>query len=181
MPNDNDYQDGASIGRSSPLRASSSSSYTAEPQRGKRNSNWPTHRVPYKLRRSSDPTSTAAETKAQQPDSKNRRKATWSTTSLDPTFGPNVSIEKKMMELEQLEHYDLQLKAGSSGIDKKEKRRLQNRLAQRAFRARSKVHGKEVSTSLPLLPSYSSMTILRTSFSRKSGVLDNVPPERESS
>ena len=56
-----------------------------------------------------------------------------------PFGGPNVCIEQKILELEQLEDLD------DGGVTaKKERRKIQNRLAQRAFRARSKVRAKKV-------------------------------------
>jgi len=39
----------------------------------------------------------------------------------------------------------IEAESGGSGVNRKDRRRIQNRLAQRAFRARSKVHKQEVS------------------------------------
>lgn len=57
----------------------------------------------------------------------------------EPDEGPNVSRAQKDRELVEL----AELGAGGSGM-RRERRRLQNRLAQRAFRARSKVQNQEV-------------------------------------
>ena len=66
------------------------------------------------------------------------RKNTWSAGFEE---GPNVSQQKKEQELAELERLE---EAGPAA--RKDKRRIQNRLAQRAFRARAKVFGKEVSS-----------------------------------
>ena len=54
--------------------------------------------------------------------------------------GPNVSREQKEQELAQLER----LEDEANPDERRARRRLQNRLAQRAFRARSKVNNREV-------------------------------------
>lgn len=66
-----------------------------------------------------------------------KRKLTW--TPGMSAEGPNVSDEQKMRELLELER----LEEGGAGT-RRDRRRLQNRLAQRAFRARSKVANNEV-------------------------------------
>jgi len=54
--------------------------------------------------------------------------------------GPNVSREQKEQELAQLER----MEDDADPEERRARRRLQNRLAQRAFRARSKVYNREV-------------------------------------
>lgn len=66
-----------------------------------------------------------------------KRKHTW--TPGMAAEGPNVSAEQKIKELQDLDR----LMAGGPAF-RRERRRLQNRLAQRAFRARSKISNKEV-------------------------------------
>lgn len=55
--------------------------------------------------------------------------------------GPNVSREQKEQELAQLERTENEADPDERHV----RRRLQNRLAQRAFRARYKVNNREVS------------------------------------
>lgn len=67
-----------------------------------------------------------------------KRKTTWCEGMAYE--GPNVSREQKEHELAQLER----MEDDADPDERRARRRLQNRLAQRAFRARSKVHNREV-------------------------------------
>lgn len=60
--------------------------------------------------------------------------------------GPNVPQDQKEKELAEL----MRLEQGGTAT-RRERRRLQNRLAQRAFRARSKVQNAEVSSFQPVI------------------------------
>lgn len=70
-----------------------------------------------------------------------KRKATWSGTDTDL-----ATIKQELDFLAQTEREVAELKNDLPSGDRKERRRMQNRLAQRAFRARSKVHHQEVSS-----------------------------------
>lgn len=70
-----------------------------------------------------------------------KRKATWSGTDADL-----ATIKQELDFLAQTEREVAELKNDLPSGDRKERRRMQNRLAQRAFRARSKVHHQEVSS-----------------------------------
>ena len=71
-----------------------------------------------------------------------KRKMTWSSGMASE--GPNVSKAQKEQELLELER----LEQGGAAT-RRERRRLQNRLAQRAFRARSKLQNNAVSLLWP--------------------------------
>ena len=70
-----------------------------------------------------------------------KRKASWSGGEADL-----ASIKQELDFLAQTEREVAELKNDLPQGDRKERRRMQNRLAQRAFRARSKVHHQEVSS-----------------------------------
>jgi hypothetical protein len=70
-----------------------------------------------------------------------KRKATWSGAETDL-----ASIKQELEFLERTEREVAEMKNDLPSGDRKERRRMQNRLAQRAFRARSKVHHQEVSS-----------------------------------
>lgn len=76
-----------------------------------------------------------------------KRKATWSGGESDL-----ASIKQELEDLAATEREVAELKNDLPSGDRKERRRIQNKLAQRAFRARSKVHSTEVSSCSPSVP-----------------------------